>query len=194
MAVAASAIPAWSARRPALLLVDVFNAFDFDGGPALARHTLQVLPALKRLRAGFDARKLPVIHANDNFLHWNRSFADLVAACHASDGPSATIAEALAPGPTHCALLKPRHSAFLATPLPLMLQDLRVDGLVIAGIAADSCVLATAQDAKMRGLPFRVPHDAIAAITPGRKAAALQVLRSSLLADTRGVRSVLAAL
>lgn len=184
----------FSARRPALLLVDLFNRFDFEAGAALARHTLRILPALRRLREGFDAHGLPVIHANDNFLDWNASFADLVAACRAADGPSARVAEALLPARRHCYLLKPRHSAFLATPLPLMLHDLGADGVVIAGIAADACVLATAQDAKMRGLPFRVPADAIAAVSPARKAAALQVLRGSLLADTRGVRSVLAAL
>lgn len=184
----------FAARRPALLLVDLFNRFDFEGGPALARHTLQILPALRRLRDGFDARGLPVIHANDNFLDWNASFADLVAACGASAGPAGRVAEALRPARRHCYLLKPRHSAFLATPLPLMLQDLGADGVVIAGIAADSCVLATAQDAKMRGVPFRVPADATAAISPARKAAALQVLRAGLAADTAGVRSVLAAL
>lgn len=184
----------FAARRPALLLVDVFNRFDFEGGNALARNTLRILPALQRLRAGFDARGLPVIHANDNFLDWNASFVDLVAACRAAGGAAAQVAEALAPAHHHCYLLKPRHSAFLATPLPLMLHDLDIDGVVIAGIAADSCVLATAQDAKMRAVPFRVPADATAASTPARKAAALQLLRGSLLADTRGVRSVLAEL
>lgn len=182
------------ARRPALLLVDLFNRFDFDGGAALARHTLRILPALRRLRDGFDARGLPVIHANDNFLDWSASFSDLVAACRAAPGPPSAIAEALRPESHHCYLLKPRHSAFLATPLPLMLHDLEADGVVIAGIATDSCVLATAQDAKMRGVPFRVPTDATAAISPARKAAALQVLRAGLLADTRGVRSVLSQL
>jgi len=181
-------------RVPALLLVDLFNRFDFEGGPALARATLRIVPALRRLRAAFDARGLPVIHANDNFLDWGASFDDLLATCRADAGPAARIAKALAPAPGHCYLLKPRHSAFLGTPLPLMLRDLGADGLVIAGIAADSCVLATAQDAKMRDLPFRVPADAMASSTPARKAAALQVLRSSLLADTRGVRSVIAAL
>lgn len=170
----------------------MFNRFDFPGGAALARHTLRILPALRRLRDGFDARGLPVIHANDNFLDWNAGFPDLVAACRAGAGPAALIAETLAPAPRHCYLLKPRHSAFLATPLPLMLADLGADSVVIAGIATDSCMLASAQDAKMRDLPFRVPHDATAAISPARKTAALLVLRQALQADTRGVRSVLA--
>lgn len=190
----ATARTAFPGMRPALLLVDLFNRFDFEDGAGLARHALRVVPALRRLRDGFDARGLPVIHANDNFLHWNRSFPELVAACRADPGPAGTIAQALAPAPHHHHLLKPRHSAFLATPLPLMLQDLQADAVVIAGIAADSCVLATAQDAKMRGVPFRVPHDATAAASPARKAAALQVLRHGLLADTRGVRQVLADL
>ncbi|RZA20272.1 MAG: cysteine hydrolase [Lysobacteraceae bacterium] len=182
------------ARRPALVLIDLFNRFDFEGGAALARHTSRLIPFVSRLRERFDAEGFPVIHANDNFLDWSVSFDDLVATCRADDGPAARIADALAPGPGHYYLLKPRHSAFLGTPLTLMLQDLEADSLVLAGIATDSCVLATAQDAKMRGIPFRVPHDATAAISPARKSAALQVLRSSLLADTRGVRNLLASL
>lgn len=62
------------------------------------------------------------------------------------------------------------------------------------GIATDSCVLATAQDAKMRGLPFRVPIDATAAVSPARKEAALAVIRLGMLADTRGVTRVLGRL
>ena len=75
-----------------------------------------------------------------------------------------------------------------------MLHDLQADGLVIAGIATDSCVLATAQDAKMRDLPFRVPSDATAAISAARKTAALTVIRQGMLSDTRGVGRVLADL
>jgi nicotinamidase-related amidase len=190
----ATATARFAGKRPALLLVDLFNRFDFEGGAALARHTLRILPALRRLREGFDARGLPVIHANDNFLAWNAGFPDLVAKCRADPGPASKLAEALAPLPHHCYLLKPRHSAFLATPLPLMLHDLRADGLVIAGVATDSCVLATAQDAKMRDLPFRVPGDCTAAISAARKAAALAIIRQGMLADTRGVSRVLADL
>lgn len=184
----------FASKRPALLLVDLFNPFDFEGGAALARHTLRLLPALRRLRDGFDARGLPVIHANDNFLAWNAGFPELVATCRVDPGPASRVAEALSPAPHHCYLLKPRHSAFLATPLPIMLHDLQADGLVIAGIATDSCVLATAQDAKMRDLPFRVPSAATAAIRAARKTAALTVIRLGMRGDTRGVARVLADL
>lgn len=177
-----------------MLLVDVFNRFDFEGGAALARHTLRILPALRRLREGFDARGLPVIHANDNFLDWSAGFPDLIGACRTDSGPASRIADVLAPAQHHCYLLKPRHSAFFATPLPLMLHDLGADGLVVAGIATDACVLATAQDAKMRGVEFRVPADATAAISSARKRAALKAMRLGMLADTRSVRDVLAEL
>ena len=43
-------------------------------------------------------------------------------------------------------MLKPKHSAFLCTALPVLLHQLGVDGLVLAGVATDSCVLATALD------------------------------------------------
>ena len=187
----ASRDQATSRARTALVLIDVFNRFDYEDGAALAQSTLRILPALRRLRAHFDERRLPVIHANDNFLDWSVGFAELVAACRATPGASSKIAEALTPLPHHYYLLKPRHSAFLGTPLPIMLTDLGINAVVLAGIATDSCILATAQDAKMRDIRFRVPSDATAAATPSRKAAALRVLRTSFKSDTRDVRALL---
>ena len=44
-------------------------------------------------------------------------------------------------------VLKPKHSGFYATPLELLLRYLKVDELIITGIAGDNCVLFTAADA-----------------------------------------------
>lgn len=68
------------------------------------------------------------------------------------------------------------------------------DGLVIAGVAPESCVLAKAQGARMRDLPFRVSSDATAAIRAARKPAALTVILLGMWADTRGVARMLADL
>lgn len=61
---------------------------------------------------------------------------------------------------------------------------------MLTGVAADSCVLATAQDANMREFALWVPGDCVAAITPRRKRAALAVVAQSLGGDTRSSRSV----
>ncbi len=176
--------------RPALLLIDLVNRFDFPGGDALAKATLAASPRMLALRERFDAAGLPVIYANDNFMHWQGEFRDLIAACRALPGRPAEIVARLAPGDGHYYVLKPKHSAFMASALPVLLAQLRVDALVLAGVAADSCVLATALDAKMREYRVWAPGDCIAAATPQRRRRALDLLRHSLQADTRALARV----
>lgn len=166
-------------NRPALLLIDLINHFDFDGGAALSQATRRIVPRILKLRDRFDAEGFPVIYANDNWMHWQGGFTDLVAACRVAGGDSGYIAAKLAPGAGHYYVLKPKHSAFLASPLPVLLAQLRANALVLAGVAADSCILSTALDGNMRDYPIWVPTDCTAAITPKRKQRALAILREA---------------
>ena len=165
---------------PALLIIDMMNRFDYPGGDRLARRSVETLPAILRLRARFDELGLPVIYANDNFTDWHADFGRLVEACRAQGGESGRIATELAPRPDHYYLLKPKHSAFLGTPLEILLSQLKVEQLVLTGIATDSCILATAQDGHMRDLGIAIPADATEAQTEGRKTQTLALLRTSL--------------
>lgn len=179
-----------SVPMPVLLIVDMMNLFDFEGGLALGRSASRCAPVIARLRARFDRAGAPVVYVNDNFAHWQGDFRDLVARCLDTPGPSAAIARELAPQPGHYHILKPKHSAFLATPLPVLLGKLGARQLVLTGLAADSCILATAQDANMREFALWVPSDAVAAQSPARKAHALAVIGQSLGGQVRATGSV----
>lgn len=99
----------------------------------------------------------------------------------------------MAPQPDHYFILKPRHSAFLATPLPVLLAPLGVTRVVLAGMALDSCVLATALDANSRDYETLVAWEATAAL-PGRREPALQVLKRSAAAKVLDNRQIIALL
>lgn len=72
-------------------------------------------------------------------------------------------------------MLKPKHSAFLATPLVVLLAKLGVDELVVCGMTAESCVAATCFDSNAREYDTVVVREAVAGI--GRaKATALRLL------------------
>jgi nicotinamidase-related amidase len=129
-----------------------------------------------------------VIYANDNWMQWQGGFADLVAACRDAGGDSGFVAARMAPCEGHYYVLQPKHSAFLCTALPVLPHQLRVDALVLAGVATDSCILATAMDAKMRDYPVQVPRPCTAAITSGRKRQALQAIEQAFGVET-GPRS-----
>jgi nicotinamidase-related amidase len=82
-------------------------------------------------------------------------------------------------------VLKPKHSAFYATPLELLLRHLRVQRLIITGVAGDSCVLYTASDAYMRDFQLVVPADCTASLSARDNTAALAHMERMLKADIR---------
>ena len=59
-------------------------------------------------------------------------------------------------------VLKPHLSGFHETPLHMLLQSAGVTTVVLAGFAADNCVLFTAADAHMEDYRVVVPSDCVA--------------------------------
>ena len=170
--------------KRALLLIDFFNMMDFEGGAALARFSLVAARRTARLKAALRRVRVPAIYANDNFGHWQSEFSTLVERCARAPGPPGEIARALAPQPGDLSVLKPRHSAFYGTPLEFLLDELGTRTLIVAGIAADSCVMVTAHDAHMRKFKLWIPGDCVASEQPAIKSAALAQLRRTTQAST----------
>jgi nicotinamidase-related amidase len=169
----------------ALLIIDMINLFDFEGGKRLAKEAARIAPRIARLKARFRQAGAPVIYVNDNFMNWRADFKELVAICSHPQSAGSEIARLLAPGPDDYYILKPKHSAFLATPLSLLLAECGVRRVVLTGLAADACILITAQEANMREYKVSVPADCIAAQTAERRTRALAVIRNSFAADVR---------
>jgi len=169
----------------ALLIVDMINLFDFEGGARLAKDAARIAPRIARLKARFSRAGAPIIYVNDNFMDWRADFKDLIAICSHPESPGAEIARLLAPGPDDYYILKPKHSAFLATPLSLLLAKCGVRRVVLTGLAADACILITAQEANMREYQVSVPADCVAAQTAERRTRALAVIKTSFSADVR---------
>ena len=110
----------------ALLIIDMFSRFDFPGAQELAPAAERAARQIRRLRDHFGERGWPVIYANDNFSDWKRDFRQQVEQCRRDGGPAGRIASLLSPLPGHYFVLKPKHSAFLASPLPILLAKLGV--------------------------------------------------------------------
>lgn len=178
------------ASRAALLIIDLFSLFDFPGADELAAPAIAASAGAARLRREFDRRKLPVIYANDNFGNWQRDFPQLVRQCRREGGPSAEVAKNIGPGSGHYFVLKPKHSAFLATALPVLLSKLNVTDLVLCGMTLDSCVLATAIDANSREYTTIIASDAVATL-PDRRETALRLIELSDVAKVMKTEEIL---
>jgi nicotinamidase-related amidase len=168
-----------------LLLIDFVNPLDFAGAERLARYAVPAARRTARLKERLARRNVRAVYANDHFGAWRSDFTRLVESCRRRGGASRALVEALPPAPADVYVLKPRHSAFFATPLEVLLQRMRTRRLVLTGIAADLCVTFSAVDAYLRGYELWIPSDCVAAETPAYKREALAYLARALRADTR---------
>ena len=163
-----------------LLLIDFINPLDFPGARALAPLALQAANATARLRRKFDQEGVPTIYANDNFGRWRTDFRQQHARLARLQTVSGEIARILKPRQKDLTILKPRHSAFFASPLDVLLERIGAREVVLAGLATDICVQLTAMDGFLRGYGLFVPANCTAAETESAKAASLSYMASIL--------------
>ncbi|HEV7397913.1 MAG TPA: isochorismatase family cysteine hydrolase [Pyrinomonadaceae bacterium] len=169
----------------ALLLIDVINDLEFEGGGDLLKHALPMAKRILTLKKRMKQRGIPVIYVNDNFGKWQSDFKKLVRHCLDDEVRGKPLAELLAPDEEDYFVLKPKHSGFFSTSLDLLLRHLGARSLVLAGIAANNCVLFTANDAYMRDFKIFVPRDCVASETIEANESALAQMELVLKADLR---------
>ena len=168
----------------ALLVIDMISSWDFDDGEQLGRAARAIAPRIGALKQRCLLSGVPAIYVNDNRGHWRSEFRELVHASASESEIGAAIAETLLPDEDDYSVLKPKHSAFYATPLDLLLRHLRVQRLIVTGVASDQCILMSAAEARMRDYDVLVPGDCVGARTAARNARALSHLREAQGIDT----------
>jgi nicotinamidase-related amidase len=147
--------------KTALLLIDVINDLEFQGGEKLLTHALPMAVALKALKRRSKAAGIPAIYVNDNFGRWRSDFAKLVRHCLEQDVRGCPVVAHLAPEEDDYFVLKPKHSAFFQTNLEILLSYLGVTTLILTGMAGDICLLFSANDAYMRNFEIAIPSDCV---------------------------------
>ena len=167
------------------MLIDVINDLEFEGGAALLRHALPMARRLAVLARRARVAGVPVVYANDNFGRWRTDFPSLVRRCTRQRVRGRPIARLLAPQRDDYSVLKPKHSAFFATPLETLLAYLGARTLVLTGLTADSCVLLTAADAFLRDFQTLVPSDCVASLDAAKNREALDYMSRVLKVDVR---------
>jgi nicotinamidase-related amidase len=171
-------------RAPTILLViDMLSDFEFPDGEAVLRAAKRLAPRIAQLKARAAARRIPCIYVNDNFGLWRSDIGAIVAHCARPRSKGADVTKSLQPGPNDLVLLKPRHSAFYATPLPSLLDAAGTKRLILTGVSSHQCILFTANDAHLRQLDLTVPSDCVGAASAGQTRFALRYFSTVLGAD-----------
>jgi nicotinamidase-related amidase len=169
----------------ALLLIDVINDLDFPEGDQLLRYALPMARKIAALKKRAKQEGVPVVYLNDNFGRWRSDFNTQVEHCLKDGVRGKPVVELLRPEENDYFVLKPKHSGFFSTTLDTLLEYLGTRTVIIAGLAANICVLFTANDAYMRDFHLVIPSDCVASNTEEENQYALDQMGKVLKADVR---------
>jgi len=157
--------------RAVLLIVDMQNDFVRPDGPMPVPSAEEVIPKVRNILDFFRRLRLPVIHvirehrqdASDVEISRIEKFKQRNYGLKGTKG--AEIIDELKPVPGETVLAKKRFSAFFATELPLILDRIRPEYVVIAGIQTPNCIRHTAVDSLCHNFKTIVVSDATTAAT-----------------------------
>jgi nicotinamidase-related amidase len=169
----------------ALLLIDVINDLEFPEGEQLAEHALPMARSIAELKRRAKQAGVPAVYVNDNFGRWRSNFHAQVEHCLEEGIRGRSIVELLRPEKDDYFVLKPKHSGFFSTTLDILLNHFQASTLILTGMAANICVLFTANDAYMRDFLLMVPQDGVASNTEEENRYALGQMQKVLKADIR---------
>jgi nicotinamidase-related amidase len=152
-------------ERPALLVIDLINAFTDPEGD-LGSDVESVLDGAERLLDTFREHDLPryftTVAFEDSYGDAGRFIEKVPALRELRLGTEAVeIDERIAPIGSERVILKKYASAFFGTDLETELTTHGVDTLVLAGVTTSGCVRATAVDSLQYGYRTIVPADAV---------------------------------
>jgi nicotinamidase-related amidase len=168
----------------ALLLLDVLNDLEFPGAAALVRTAPRLAANIARLKRRCRKAGIPAIYVNDNRKKWRSDSFSVLEHCLRPDTPGRALVEPLVPSADDYIVLKPKHSAFYATPLDTLLTYLKSRTIILVGLTTDACVLTTACEIHIRDLDLFVPSDCVAALDAKQHAMALKLMAKSFDART----------
>ena len=151
-----------SPHKMAMLVIDMINDFQFKHGTILAEKANKISDSILSLKQDCLQKDIPVIYINDHYKLWKADIESILNYCQ--NEISAPILDKIKPTDTDYFLIKPKHSAFYGTALNTLLQQLKVDTLILTGIAGNICVLFTANDAYMRDYSLIVPENCLASV------------------------------
>jgi len=174
------------AKRTALLVIDMQNAFVAPGAPIEVPAARAIVAPINRLTAALRKRGVPVIwvlHENQaGGRDWAGFFDAFVAPGRRAEAAAALARGAelqkLYPGletaPGDMSVAKNRYSAFIKNDFEGKLRERGIDTLLIAGTKTNVCVECTARDAMMLDYKVALISDCTAALSDEEHRATLE--------------------
>lgn len=144
--------------RRALVVIDMINDHLQPGSLLEVPRAREVVPALKRRIEEARKEGVPVVYVVDEHEPDDPDLDEW--GTHAVKGtPGTEVWAEIAPVSGDRIVKKPTYSAFFQSNLGEVLDDLRVDTLVLTGCLTELGIMATATDAMQQGFVVEVPPD-----------------------------------
>ncbi|MBO9131506.1 isochorismatase family cysteine hydrolase [Bacillus sp. 165] len=178
-------------NNTALLIIDMINDFNFQHGPSLANKCYAIADNILYIKHFLKQHQAPIIYINDHYGIWQANMDKIIVNC--KNELSSPIFSKIQPDDDDYFLIKPHYSAFYETPLNSLLGYLKIENVILTGIAGNICVLFTANDAHMRNYKLYVPKDCIASNDDKDNNHALTVMENVLKAniqDSSNIKSL----
>jgi nicotinamidase-related amidase len=157
----------------ALVLIDLVSRFDHEDGERLLASLRKRLEGVLAAREQARAAAVPVVYVNDASEGWDSDAPGFVRTA-VEQGRGGDVVATLAPRAGDRFVFKPRYSIFDHTPLVLLLRELEIQRLVLAGAATEMCVVQSAIDAKELGFDVTILVDACASVDADMERLALE--------------------
>lgn len=161
-------------ERPALVHIDLANAWTRPGNPFSCDRMDEIIPAVQRLNTAARPRGIPIAYTttafqvtegpNSDMGLWNRKIP--LEALRAGT-EAVQIDDRIAPRREELVIVKKRASAFHGTNLSSHLTAHGVDTVILTGVTMAGCVRHTAEDAIAEGLRPIVVREAVGDRVPG---------------------------
>lgn len=157
-------------NRCAFLIIDMQNDFVSEGAPIECTGGRALIPAIAAMRAWCKQNGIPVMYTKEQHRRQKVDFGmelERHEPEHCVEGTDGIeIVAGLAPDEEDYVIVKRRYSAFYLTDLEVLMKGLKRDCLILAGVATNVCVYATALDAQERDFHVVVLEDCVVGTSP----------------------------
>ena len=161
-------------RRPALVHIDLANAWTQPGHAFSCDHMDVIIPAVQRLNDAGRAKGIPIVYTTTAYEDVAGPNSDMGLWVHKIPvellkvGTEAVaIDDRIKPGPGELVIVKKRASGFHGTNLSSYLNAQGVDTVIVTGVTMAGCVRHSVEDAIAEGFRPIVVREAVGDRVPG---------------------------
>jgi maleamate amidohydrolase len=161
-------------RRPALLHIDLANAWTRPGHAFSCDGMETIIPAVQALNAAGRAKGIPIVYTTTAYQDVDGPSSDMGLWVHKipvellKEGTEAVAIDSrIAPAPGEMVIVKKRASGFHGTFLSSYLNAQGVDTVIITGVTMAGCVRHSTEDAIAEGFRPIVVREAVGDRVPG---------------------------